>query len=160
MATSEPRITSSKLPGIPGHQVAKIEKQIDDFLENFKRKSSILDRQTSEEYREYLGVPHVHHGYSSSQGSTEDFTDDCSPCTERSYHLGNSFHKTHKRQFSNTTTTTTGTSDSEWGPDYEDYGVIKDKVVLSPSRSILIQSSESKNNGKGKNLIAVWQVLH
>lgn len=149
MATSEPRITSSKLPGIPGHQVAKIEKQIDDFLENFKRKSSILDRQTSEEYREYLGVPNLHQGYSSSQGSTEDFTDDYSPCNDRSYYLGNSsFHRTHKRQFSNTTTTTTGTSDSEWGPDYEDFGVIKDKVVLFPSRSILIQSSEYKVNGK------------
>ncbi|XP_076098704.1 guanine nucleotide exchange factor DBS-like isoform X2 [Mytilus galloprovincialis] len=132
---TEPRIRSSKLPGIPGNQVAKIEKQIDDFLENFKRKSSILDRQTSEEYREYLGVPSLHPGYSSSQGSTEDFTDDYSPSTDKSYYLGNSltFHRSHKRQFSNTTTTTTGTSDSEWGPDYEEDSILKDKFIVSPA---------------------------
>jgi hypothetical protein len=152
MATAEPRITSSKLPGLPGNQVAKIEKQIDDFLENFKRKSSILDRQTSEEYREFLGVPNLHPGYSSSQGSTEEFTDDYSPCTDKSYHLGNSatFHRTHKRQFSNATTTTTGTSDSEWGPDYEDDNIIKDKRMSSVSGNIIIQTGEFDNDDNGK----------
>lgn len=154
MAAAEPRITSSKLPGIPGNQVAKIEKQIDDFLENFRRKSSILDRQTSEEYREFLGVPSLHPGYSSSQGSTEDFTDDYSPCTDKSYYIGNSltFSRTHKRQFSNTTTTTTGTSDSEWGPDYEEDNVVKESGVSPSLGNVVIQTGEYDNKENGDEM--------
>jgi hypothetical protein len=99
-------------------QVSKVEHDIDEFLENFRRKSSTLDQPAGTDIRETLGLPSA--GYSSSQCSTDDCTDE-SP--DRSYFPPPStFVKGHRHQYSNTT------SESEWGPDYEEE-ISKEEII-------------------------------
>lgn len=112
MAAVDIKVTKAKRNSgtISGFPVAKIEQDIDDFLESFKRKSSILDRRLSEESRDSLGIPTI---LSSSQYSTDDCTDD-SP--DRMYYMGTNTLLPPKptilgRQCSS------NTSESEWGPD-------------------------------------------
>lgn len=106
--TAKSKPSKSKKAG--GMPVSKVEHDIDEFLENFRRKSSTLDEPHSVELCDSLGLPPASH--SSSQCSTDDFTDD-SP--DRSYFLPpTTFVKGHRHQYSNTT------SESEWGADYDE----------------------------------------
>jgi len=128
-----------KAPRISGSQVAKIEQDIDDFLENFRRKSSILDY--SQSGSENVGV------YSSSQYSTDDNTDD-SP--DRAYYLGIGHLpiRGHRRQYSNTTTTS---GDSEWGPEAdEDFNITKDKLrdLIDKEKSPNVTPFKQKRKAK------------
>lgn len=114
---------------LQGSQVAKIEQDIDNFLENFRRKSSVLDDYNQAPVaQDTLGVaPSMYSSsqYSGSQYSTDDTTDD-SP--DRAYYLGvgNAPPRAgHRRQYSNTTTT----SESEWGPDADDDVEMKERLV-------------------------------
>ncbi|XP_062575742.1 guanine nucleotide exchange factor DBS-like isoform X1 [Saccostrea cucullata] len=101
---------SSKSKKAGGIQASKVEHDIDEFLENFRRKSSTLDQPLSSDIQDTLGLPP--RSYSSSQCSTDECTDE-SP--DRSYFPPPSmFTKGHHRQHSSTT------SESEWGPDYDE----------------------------------------
>lgn len=106
---------------ISSSQVANIERDIDNFLETFRKKSSVLDDYNSTSTQNSLVLP-AYSSHTSSQCSTDDNTDD-SP--DKSYYLGISHltpgqgqghSRTHRRQISNTT----NTSESEWGPDADD----------------------------------------
>ncbi|XP_021347383.1 guanine nucleotide exchange factor DBS-like isoform X3 [Mizuhopecten yessoensis] len=110
---------------LQGSQVAKIERDIDNFLENFRRKSSVLDDYNQAAGGQVAPCMYSSSQYSGSQYSTDDTTDD-SP--DRAYYLGlgNAPPRAgHHRQHSNTTTT----SESEWGPDAEDDIEMKERLA-------------------------------
>ena len=135
--------------GICGIQVSKVEQDIDNFLENFRRKSSTLDEPLSDVRRETLGLPPVPYACSSSQCSTDEGMDD-SP--DRSYYLGGGVGvgvRTHKRQISNTTT------DSEWGPDYDEE-CMREKILREK------EESEARKNKAAEGIvqyIAIEQMI-
>lgn len=113
-----------------GIQVSKVEHEIDEFLENFRRKSSTLDQPQSTELCDSLGLPHA--SYSSSQCSTDECTDE-SP--DRAYFMPpKSFVKGHRHQYSNTT------SESEWGPDYDEEMTKEEKIQQLNSRAPLSET--------------------
>lgn len=130
--TVKSKSSKSKKAGVI--QVSKVEHEIDEFLENFRRKSSTLDQPQSTELCDSLGLPHA--SYSSSQCSTDECTDE-SP--DRAYFMPQKpFVKGHRHQHSNTT------SESEWGPDCDEE-ISKEEIIQQlNSRAALIETETAK----------------
>lgn len=130
--TVKSKSSKSKKAGVI--QVSKVEHEIDEFLENFRRKSSTLDQPQSTELCDSLRLPHA--SYSSSQCSTDECTDE-SP--DRAYFIPQKpFVKGHRHQYSNTT------SESEWGPDCDEE-ISKEEIIQQlNSRAALIETETAK----------------
>lgn len=130
--TVKSKSSKSKKAGVI--QVSKVEHEIDEFLENFRRKSSTLDQPQSTELCDSLRLPHT--SYSSSQCSTDECTDE-SP--DRAYFMPQKpFTKGHRHQHSNTT------SESEWGPDCDEEISKEERIQQLNSRAALIETETAK----------------
>uniref|UniRef100_K1PGD3 Putative guanine nucleotide exchange factor MCF2L2 n=1 Tax=Magallana gigas TaxID=29159 RepID=K1PGD3_MAGGI len=135
--TVKSKSSKSKKAGVI--QVSKVEHEIDEFLENFRRKSSTLDQPQSTELCDSLGLPHA--SYSSSQCSTDECTDE-SP--DRAYFMPQKpFVKGHRHQYSNTT------SESEWGPDCDEEISKEERIQQLNSRAALIETETAKTEQEG-----------